>query len=75
MNGASDETTPTDHTHLVGFHRTTRAAQSPTTRAEQSNNMWNPSEISPRLLVHTPYSISTTVNPWIGTETLLLLLS
>ena len=69
MNVAS-ETTPTDHTHLVGFQRTIRAAQSPTTRAEQSNNMWNPSEISPRLLVHIPYSISTTVNPWIGTETL-----
>ena len=46
----------------VGFHLLMTAAYSPITRAEQSNNMWNPSEIRPRLLVHTPYTNSTKVN-------------
>ena len=45
-----------------------RAAQSPMSRAEQSNSMWNPSEIRPRLLVHTPYTISTPVNICAGPQ-------
>ena len=47
---------------LVAFHRLMTAAYSPMTRAEQSNSIWNPSEIRPRLFVHTPYTNSTKVN-------------
>lgn len=36
----------------------TEAAR-PASNAVQSKNMWNESEIRPRLLVHTPYKSST----------------
>ena len=49
---------------LVAFHLVITAAYNPMTRAEQSNNMWKPSDISPKLLVHTPYTSSTNVNIW-----------
>ena len=49
---------------LVAFHLAMTEAYSPITRAEQSNSMWKPSDISPRLLVHTPYIISTNVIAW-----------
>lgn len=47
---------------LVAFHRVITAAYRPMTRAEQSNNIWNPSDIRPKLLVQTPYASSTNVN-------------
>lgn len=47
---------------LEGFLVAITEATSPIIRAEQSKSMWNPSEISPRLLVQTPYTNSTTVN-------------
>lgn len=52
----------------MGFHRAMTDATSPITKAEQSNNMWNPSEINPRLFVHIPYANSTKVKPGKGKE-------
>lgn len=46
------------------FHLAMSAAQSPITSAVQSNNMWKPSDMSPRLLVHAPYNSSIPVNAW-----------
>ena len=34
----------------------------PATRPQQSKNIWNESEISPKLLLHIPYSNSTKAN-------------
>jgi hypothetical protein len=38
-------------------------ARSPIINAEQSKNMWKPSDIRPRLLVQIPYRNSITVKP------------
>lgn len=48
---------------LVGFHLAITDAIRPITRAEQSNSIWKPSEINPKLLVQTPYVNSTKVKP------------
>ena len=53
----------------VALQRAMRDAYSPMTSAEQSNSMWKPSDMSPRLFVHTPYSSSTPVNACIIDET------
>ena len=46
----------------LGAQLATTVATSPASRAVQSKNMWNESEMRPRLLVHIPYSSSTNAN-------------
>lgn len=54
----SARTYPYENLSFARHFVMTEAAR-PASNAVQSKNMWNESEIRPRLLVHTPYKSST----------------